>query len=126
MKKVDIHSIDNIYMIGIGGIGMSALARYFLSLGKTVTGYDRSSTPLTDELIREGSDIHFSSDLAYVKEMFPDVENLLVVYTPAIPADHLELSFFRRGGYQMMKRAELLGIISDSGKCIAVAGTHGK
>jgi UDP-N-acetylmuramate--alanine ligase len=126
MKKVDIHSIDNIYMIGIGGIGMSALARYFLSLGKTVTGYDRVSTPLTDELIREGSDIHFSSDLAYVKEMFPDVENLLVVYTPAIPADHLELSFFRRGGYQMMKRAELLGIISDSGKCIAVAGTHGK
>ncbi len=126
MKKVDIHSIDNIYMIGIGGIGMSALARYFLSLGETVTGYDRSSTPLTDELIREGSDIHFSSDLAYVKEMFPDVENLLVVYTPAIPADHLELSFFRRGGYQIKKRAELLGIISDSGKCIAVAGTHGK
>ncbi len=105
---------------------MSALARYFLSLGKTVTGYDRVSTRLTDDLIREGSDIHFTTDLAYVKEKFTDVDNLLVIYTPAIPADHLELSFFRKGGYQMMKRAELLGIISDSENCIAVAGTHGK
>ncbi len=126
MKKEDLHSVENIYMIGIGGIGMSALARYFLSLGKTVTGYDRVSTRLTDDLIREGSEIHFTTDLAYVKEKFTDVENLLVIYTPAIPADHLELSFFRKGGYQMMKRAELLGIISDSENCIAVAGTHGK
>ncbi len=105
---------------------MSALARYFLSLGKTVTGYDRVSTRLTDDLIREGSEIHFTIDLAYVKEKFTDVENLLVIYTPAIPADHLELSFFRKGGYHMMKRAELLGIISDSENCNAVAGTHGK
>ncbi|MCK4852766.1 MAG: UDP-N-acetylmuramate--L-alanine ligase [Bacteroidales bacterium] len=126
MKKEDLRSVENIYMIGIGGIGMSALARYFLSLGKTVTGYDRVSTRLTDDLIREGSDIHFTTDLAYVKEKFTDVDNLLVIYTPAIPADHLELSFFRKGGYQMMKRAELLGIISDSENCIAVAGTHGK
>jgi len=126
MKKEDLHSVENIYMIGIGGIGMSALARYFLSLGKTVTGYDRVSTRLTDDLIREGSEIHFTSDLAYVKEKFQDVENLLVIYTPAIPADHLELSFFRKGGYQIMKRAELLGIISDNENCIAVAGTHGK
>jgi UDP-N-acetylmuramate--alanine ligase len=113
-------------MIGIGGIGMSALARYFLNLGKTVTGYDRVSTALTDDLIREGSEIHFTADLAYVKEKFPDVENMLVIYTPAIPADHPELSFFRKGGYQIMKRAEMLGIISDSENCIAVAGTHGK
>jgi UDP-N-acetylmuramate--alanine ligase len=126
MKKEDLHNVENIYMIGIGGIGMSALARYFLSLGKTVTGYDRLSTRLTDDLIREGSEIHFTTDLAYVKENFPDVENLLVIYTPAIPADHLELSFFRKGGYQIMKRAELLGIISDNENCIAVAGTHGK
>lgn len=126
MKKEDLHSVENIYMIGIGGIGMSALARYFLSLGKTVTGYDRVSTRLTDDLIREGSEIHFTTDLAYVKEKFPDVENLLVVYTPAIPAEHPELNFFWKGGYQMMKRSELLGIISDRENCIAVAGTHGK
>jgi UDP-N-acetylmuramate--alanine ligase len=126
MKKEDIHSIDNIYMIGIGGIGMSALARYFISLGKTVAGYDRVSTRLTDDLIREGSEIHFTTDLAYIKDRYPDAENLLVVYTPAIPRDHLEMSFFRKGGYHMMKRAELLGIISDNENCIAVAGTHGK
>ncbi|KPL13438.1 MAG: hypothetical protein AMS26_14395 [Bacteroides sp. SM23_62] len=126
MKKEDIHNIENIYMIGIGGIGMSALARYFMSLGKRVAGYDRVSTRLTDDLIREGSEIHFTSDLAYIKDRYPDAGNLLVVYTPAIPGDHPELSFFRKGGYHMMKRAELLGIISDSENCIAVAGTHGK
>jgi UDP-N-acetylmuramate--alanine ligase len=105
---------------------MSALARYFLSLGKTVAGYDRVSTRLTDDLIREGSEIHFTTDLAYVKEKYPDAGNLLVIYTPAIPADHPELGFFRKGGYQMMKRAELLGTISEGENCIAVAGTHGK
>ena len=105
---------------------MSALARYLMSLGKSVSGYDRLSTRLTDELIREGSEIHFTPDLAYVREKFPCQENLLVIYTPAIPADHPELSFFRKGGYQMKKRAELLGIVSDSANCIAVAGTHGK
>ncbi len=126
MKKEDLHSVENIYMLGIGGIGMSALARYFLSLGKKVSGYDSVSTRLTDDLIREGSEIHFTTDIAYVKENFPDVMDLLVIYTPAIPADHPELNFFRRGGYQMKKRAELLGIISDSKDCIAVAGTHGK
>lgn len=105
---------------------MSALARYFLSHGKKVTGYDRVSTRLTDDLIREGSEIHFTTDLTYVREKFPLVENVLVIYTPAIPDDHPELNFFRKGGYQMMKRAELLGIISDSNHCIAIAGTHGK
>jgi UDP-N-acetylmuramate--alanine ligase len=126
MKKEDIHSIENIYMIGIGGIGMSALARYFMSLGKTVAGYDRVSTRLTDELIREGSEIHFTTDLAYIRDKYPDRTDLLVVYTPAIPRDHPELNFFRTGGYHMMKRAELLGIISDHENCIAVAGSHGK
>lgn len=126
MRKEELHNIEHVYMIGIGGIGMSALARYFMSLGKSVSGYDRVSTQLTDELIREGSEIHFTTDLAYVREKFPERENLLVIYTPAIPADHLELNYFRKGGYQMKKRAELLGIVSDSTKCIAVAGTHGK
>jgi len=126
MKKADLHNVENIYMIGIGGIGMSALARYFLSQGKTVAGYDRVSTRLTDELVREGSEIHFTTDLVYVREKFPEKKNLLVIYTPAVPEDHPELSFFRKGGYQMKKRAELLGIISDNANCIAVAGTHGK
>jgi UDP-N-acetylmuramate--alanine ligase len=113
-------------MIGIGGIGMSALARYFMGLGKNVAGYDRVSSRLTDDLIREGSEIHFTADLAYIKDKYPDVKKLLVVYTPAIPADHLELSFFRKGGYHMIKRAELLGVIADHEQCIAIAGTHGK
>ncbi len=126
MKKEDLHSIENIYMIGIGGIGMSALARYFMKLGKKVAGYDRVSTRLTDDLIREGSEIHFTVDLAYIKDNYPDPADLLVVYTPAIPENHLELVFFRKGGYQLVKRAELLGILSDREDCIAVAGTHGK
>ncbi len=105
---------------------MSALARYFLSQGKSVAGYDRVSTRLTDDLIREGSEIHFTTDLAYIRNRYPDVKNLLVVYTPAVPDDHPELRFFRKGGYQVVKRAELLGILSDSKNCIAVAGTHGK
>ena len=113
-------------MIGIGGIGMSALARYFMSLGKTVAGYDRVSTRLTDALSKEGSEIRFTADLAYVREKYPDVENLLVVYTPAVPADHPELRFFLKGGYHVMKRAELLGVIAGHENCIAVAGTHGK
>ena len=113
-------------MIGIGGIGMSALARYFMSLGKTVAGYDRVSSRLTDDLIREGSEIHFTADLAYIKEKYPDAQKMLVVYTPAIPENHPELGFFRKGGYQLMKRAELLGVIADHEHCIAVAGTHGK
>lgn len=105
---------------------MSALARYFLSRGKKVAGYDRISTRLTDDLIREGSDIHFTVDLSYIKENFPDPEKLLVIYTPAIPEEHLELQFFRKGGYQIMKRAEMLGVLSKDEDCIAVAGTHGK
>ncbi|MFC2080977.1 UDP-N-acetylmuramate--L-alanine ligase [Bacteroidota bacterium] len=126
MRLEDIHRIDNIYMIGIGGIGMSALARYFLIQGKRVAGYDRVSTRLTDDLIREGSEIHFTADLSYIKTIFPDPDNILVIYTPAVPDNHLELEFFRKGGYQIVKRAEMLGILSKNERCIAVAGTHGK
>jgi UDP-N-acetylmuramate--alanine ligase len=126
MNLEEIHRVGNIYMIGIGGIGMSALARYFLAQGKKVAGYDRVSTRLTDDLAREGSDIHFTADLTYIKESFPDPGNLLVIYTPAVPPDHLELQYFRKGGYRIMKRAEMLGILSRDKDCIAVAGTHGK
>jgi UDP-N-acetylmuramate--alanine ligase len=126
MNLEEIHRVGNIYMIGIGGIGMSALARYFLAQGKKVAGYDRVSTRLTDDLAREGSDIHFTADLSYIKEHFPDPGGLLVIYTPAVPSDHLELQYFRKGGYRIMKRAEMLGILSRDKDCIAVAGTHGK
>ena len=126
MNLEEINRIDSIYMIGIGGIGMSALARYFLMQGKKVAGYDRVSTRLTDDLIREGSDIHFTADLAYIKENFADPEKLLVIFTPAIPEDHPELAFFRKGGYRILKRAEILGLLSSTENCIAVAGTHGK
>jgi UDP-N-acetylmuramate--alanine ligase len=126
MKKLDIHRISQIYLIGIGGIGMSALARYFLHQGKSVSGYDRVSTSLTDELIREGIDIHFIIDPSYIRDHFTSREDLLVIYTPAIPEDHAELEFFRREGYRIFKRAQLLGILTEGLKCIAVAGTHGK
>jgi UDP-N-acetylmuramate--alanine ligase len=126
MSREEIHSVENIYLIGIGGIGMSALARYFLLQGKRVAGYDRVSTRLTDDLIREGSDVHFTTDLSYIKENFPDPANIIVIYTPAVPDDHSELLFFLEGGYRVVKRAEMLGILSRGEKCIAVAGTHGK
>ena len=105
---------------------MSALARYFLAAGKNVYGYDRVSTRLTDELTVEGAGIHFTEDLIFIKENFPDKDRILVIYTPAIPEEHIELVFFRRGGYNVVKRAEVLGILSGSERCIAVAGTHGK
>ncbi|MCK4748543.1 MAG: UDP-N-acetylmuramate--L-alanine ligase, partial [Bacteroidales bacterium] len=126
MNQEEIHKVENVYLIGIGGIGMSALARYFLLHGKRVAGYDRLSTGLTDELIREGSDIHFTEDLSYVRENFPDPGNLIVIYTPAVPQAHSELQFFLKGGYLVVKRAEMLGVLSSGEKCIAVAGTHGK
>jgi len=126
MNPEEIHKIDSIYMLGIGGIGMSALARYFLMQGKKVAGYDRVSTGLTDDLTREGSDIHFTEDLSYIKVSFANPEELLVIYTPAIPEDHPELVFFRKGGYRILKRAEMLGLLSSGENCIAVAGTHGK
>ncbi len=126
MNLKDIHRIKNVYMIGIGGIGMSALARYFLSRGNRVAGYDRVSTRLTDDLAREGSEIHFTADLSYIKENFPDPQELIVIYTPAVPESHLELQFFRKGGYHIVKRAEMLGVLSRDADCIAVAGTHGK
>lgn len=120
---------SHIYFVGIGGIGMSALARYFKSLGKQVSGYDKTPTPLTDELISEGIDIHFTDDLSKAPATIGDLkqkENVLVVYTPAIPADHTELNFFRDNKYELKKRSEVLGMITKSSFTIGVAGTHGK
>lgn len=119
-------NIKSVYFIGVGGVGMSALARYFNSMGKNVAGYDRTPTLLTDELAAEGISIHFQDDIALVNEVFKMKQETLVVYTPAIPADHSELCFFKNQEFTLMKRAEVLGLISRSRDAICVAGTHGK
>jgi UDP-N-acetylmuramate--alanine ligase len=118
---INIKDISHIYFIGIGGIGMSALARYFHSLHIRVSGYDRTPSSLTRELEAAGMDIHYEDDLAKA----PKDANA-VVYTPAIPADHSELNFFRENGYPVLKRSDVLQIISEHSYNICVAGTHGK
>ncbi|MCK9220469.1 MAG: UDP-N-acetylmuramate--L-alanine ligase [Bacteroidales bacterium] len=118
---IDLKDIKNIYFLGIGGIGMSSLARYFAWKGAHVSGYDRTPTALTTQLIKEGMVIHFEDDPGQIP-LHPD----LVVYTPAIPHDLAELSFLKEKGFPLKKRAEVLGLISSSMKTIAVAGTHGK
>jgi UDP-N-acetylmuramate--alanine ligase len=122
----DFSVIQRIYFLGAGGIGMSALARYFNTLGKKVAGYDKTPSALTDQLINEGIDLHFNDSMESVPEAFRSKEGTLVVLTPAIPEDHRELLFFRRNGFLLLKRAEVLGIITRNKKTIAVAGTHGK
>ena len=123
MKEVDIHRV---YFLGIGGIGMSALARYFKSKGKEVAGYDRTSTPLTDKLGREGIDIHFRDDISIIPDIYRSTLNTLIVYTPAIPVSNSEYKYFVENGYHVLKRAKVLGKIMEMHKAIAVAGTHGK
>jgi len=119
-------NLDNVYFIGVGGIGMSALARYFVSQGKEVAGYDRVSTMLTDQLIREGVDIYFEDMSQLIPRAFRNPERTLVVYTPAVPEDHQQLNYFRRGGFRVIKRSVALGEVFNTGKGIGVAGTHGK
>lgn len=116
----------NIYFIGIGGIGMSNLARYFLSKGKRVGGYDRTETILTQSLRMEGAFVHYSDDLQDIPSEFFRKEMTLVVYTPAVSASHSELNFFRENGFTIMKRAQLLGEITKTSDAICIAGTHGK
>ena len=116
----------NVYFVGIGGIGMSALARYFMHEGCSVAGYDRTRTPLTERLEAEGAEIHYHDSVEAISEAFRNKENTLVVYTPAIPADHSELCWFREEGFEVVKRSEILGHLSTGKYVMAVAGTHGK
>lgn len=115
-----------IYFIGIGGIGMSNLARYFISKGLSVAGYDRISTPLTVALEAEGASIHYQDDVQSIPAPFLQKESTLVVYTPAVPSSHSELNYFKSNGFTLMKRSQVLGEITKSGKAVCVAGTHGK
>lgn len=117
---------ENIYFLGIGGIGMSAIARYFIHEGKKVAGYDRTPTPLTAQLETEGAEIHFEENVELVPAAFRDPDTTLVVYTPAVPADHAELVWFRENGFIVEKRSEMLGHIAQGKYVMAVAGTHGK
>lgn len=114
---------SNIYFLGIGGIGMSAIARYYASKGYSVSGYDRSSSPLTIELEAEGIDIHYEDDPTRIPS---NIAGTLVVYTPAIPAELGELQYVINNGYKLVKRSRVLGEISHGQTCLAVAGTHGK
>ena len=122
---MNINQIHNVYFIGIGGIGMSALARYFLTIGKNVSGYDKTPTRLTDELIASGMDIHFTDEIQKIPANFY-TENTLVVVTPAVPVSHSEWNYFVERNYNIKKRAEVLGLITKDTFCFAVAGTHGK
>lgn len=115
-----------IYFVGIGGIGMSNLARYFMSQGKRVAGYDRVETPLTRALVAEGAHIHYEDNLQFIPDEFLDKDSTLVVYTPAIPASHSELQYFRQNGFTLMKRAQVLGEITKTSDAVCIAGTHGK
>lgn len=123
---MDLQHIKAVYFIGAGGIGMSALARYFLHMGRVVAGYDRTPTPLTRELVQEGIPIHHDEDVEAIPEACKDVQSCLVIYTPAVPETHKELAFFRRQGFEIQKRAQVLGTLTRSHKGLCVAGTHGK
>ena len=123
---MNINDIKNIYFIGAGGIGMSALIRYFLEKGKRMAGYDRSPSALTDQLTKEGVSIHYTDDVSLIPDEYKDRNKTWVIYTPAVPTSHQELTWFRDSGYRLMKRSEVLGMITASMRSLCVAGTHGK
>jgi len=118
--------IKNVYFLGIGGIGMSALARYFLAKGYSVGGYDKVQTKLTEQLAEEGMDIHYVDDINIIQPKFLDKTQTLIVYTPAVPEHLGEFVYFKENNFSLMKRAKVLGEIANAQNCIAIAGTHGK
>lgn len=118
--------MERVYFVGIGGIGMAALARYYMSKGLPVAGYDRTESALTDELVREGATVSYADSMDAVPEEYRDKAGTLVVYTPAVPAENIPLSFFRNGGFELNKRARVLGLITRDSKSLCFSGTHGK
>lgn len=123
---MQLEQYKNMYFIGIGGIGMSALARYFHHMGKKVAGYDRISTSLTDLLQNEGMHVHFKDNFELIPGEFKNPSNTLIIYTPAIPSEHNELIYFKNNHFYIYKRSEILGLITRDKFGIAIAGTHGK
>ena len=123
---MNTNTLKAVYFVGAGGIVMSALVRYFLSKGKAVGGYDRTASVLTEKLRQEGADIHYEDNVALIPEVFLNPETTLIVYTPAIPAEHKELTYFREHNFEIQKRAQVLGMITQTERGLCVAGTHGK
>ena len=123
---MDVNILKSVYFIGAGGIGMSALVRYFLSKGKKVGGYDRTPSELTAKLIEEGAQIHYEETPEKIPSDFLNAENTLIVYTAAMPNDHILLQYFRNHGFTIYKRAQVLGMLTRSSKGLCAAGTHGK
>ncbi len=123
---MNFESINSVYFIGIGGIGMSAIARYFVAHGKHVGGYDKTPTEITRALQDLGAVIHFNDDVSEIETSFLEAESTLVVYTPAIPKGHSELEYFKANNFNILKRSAILGAITKQTFCLAVAGTHGK
>ena len=123
---MDIKNIKAVYFVGAGGIGMSAIARYFISRGLVVGGYDKTPSTLTRQLEKEGMLIHYEEDVNDIPRACKNPQSCLVIYTPAIPAEHLELQYFRQNGFEIQKRAQVLGTLTRQHKGLCVAGTHGK
>ena len=123
---MELKDIKAVYFIGAGGIGMSAIARYFMHCGMVVAGYDKTPSELTRRLEKEGMLLHYEENVSEIPHACKKPESCLVVYTPAVPADHKELIFFREGGFEVQKRAQVLGILTRMHKGLCVAGTHGK
>lgn len=123
---MELKDIKSVYFVGAGGIGMSAIARYFIHRGAVVAGYDRTPSNLTKQLEKEGMLIHYDENVNEIPHACKDKASCLVVYTPAIPAAHKELTWFRDNGFEVQKRAQVLGILTRTHKGLCVAGTHGK
>ena len=123
---MNINDIKSVYFVGAGGIGMSAIARYFISRGLVVAGYDKTPSTLTRQLEKEGAVLHYDEDIEKIPYACRNPQTCLVIYTPAIPADHQELQYFRQHGFDIQKRAQVLGTLTRHHKGLCVAGTHGK
>jgi UDP-N-acetylmuramate--alanine ligase len=123
---MELKDIQAVYFVGAGGIGMSAIARYFLNKGLVVAGYDKTPSELTKQLEREGMLIHYKENVHEIPQACRNAQSCLVVYTPAIPAEHEELKYFRENGFTIEKRAQVLGTLTRTHKGLCVAGTHGK
>ena len=126
LKNIQLSTFKRAYFLGVGGIGMSALARYFISLGWEVSGYDKTETPLTTSLKEEGVTVHFDDLGENIPTQFKDIESTLIIFTPAIPKNNGELIYFQSNHFQLLKRAQVLGLLTHNSKGLGVAGTHGK
>ena len=122
---MELNKIKAVYFVGAGGIGMSAIARYFLKKGLVVAGYDKTPSDLTRQLQEEGMLIHYEENVDAIPEACKQKEDCLVIYTPAIPEEHQELQYFRKNAFEIQKRAQVLGTLTQAHKGLCVAGTHG-